>query len=168
MLKTIIAAISTNHVIGTRNGLAWHMPADLAHFHWLIQHKTVLLGRRTFEASEGPPPAGHIIIVTRQSNYRPTISAPAPITVLPSLQAAFRFAEQQAIPEIIILGGGQIYQQTISIADKMEITHIHTTINDGDTFFPTIDNSLWKVVQRRAFKADAENPFDYEFWTYER
>ena len=165
MQKTIIAAKSDNHVIGNQQKLPWHMPADLAFFMEQIQHGYLLTGRNSYGTPEGMGVFANrqdVILITRQKDY-----APKGIYVAHSIVEAFELAEKLKVQQLNILGGAEIYAQTIHLADELIITEIHG-IFDGDAFFPKIDLALWKEVKRTNHPADVENPYAYSFVWYTR
>ena len=164
MEKVIMAAKAANNVIGKDNSLPWHLPADLEFFLRTIEGEFLMAGRKFFESIQGRE-AFHEgvegIVISRQKDYQgPTVR------VAHSIEEAFQLAEQNRVPKIYILGGGEIYQQTIALADRLIITEIHCEF-EGDTFFPDIDKSRWQEVSRSDRKKDPVNPYDYSFVVYE-
>lgn len=162
MIKSIIAAKSDNHVIGKDNDLVWHMPADLKFFKNKTKGHWVIMGRKTFESMDGPLPNRTHIIITRQPDYRA-----AGCYVTDNVDDAFKIAEDQQLEEVFILGGAEIYAQTVDKADRMFITEIKSTF-EGDTFFPEIDTAYWKEVSREEHAADDKNPYPYAFVEYRK
>ena len=169
MIISLIAAISRNSVIGRDNKLVWDMPADMKHFRDTTRGHTVIMGRKTFESIGRPLPDRKNIVITRDTNY-----SRDGIYVVNSLEEALRlaglehgkeFEENQDEVEVFILGGGEIFKQTIDIANKLYITIIDTEI-DGDSFFPEIVESNWKVESREDHDSDDKNAFPYSFITY--
>ena len=101
------------------------------------------------------------IIITRQPNYK----APEGCIVVPSLEKAMELCP--AKEEAFVIGGGEIYQQSLDIVDKIDVTRVHTTI-DADTFFPEIDTNIWKLVFEEFHPKDEKHAFDFTFLTYVR
>jgi len=166
MHKTIIAAKSDNDVIGNQQTLPWHMPADLAFFMAQIQNGHLLTGRNSYETPEGLHVFGNrkdVILVTRQKDY-PVKDG---VVLAHSVEEAFEAAEKIGVTQLNILGGAEIYKQTMHLADELIITEVHATVN-GDTFFPKIDPAFWVESHREDHSADAENPFAYSFVWYRR
>lgn len=165
MKKIIVVAKTKNNVIGSNNGLVVHLPADLAHFYNTIKGQYLLTGRQSYESAQGGA-TFHLgkktVVVTRQKNYQ-TENA----EVKHSLEAAFEWGTKESAASLYILGGGAIYEQTIHDADQLIVTNIDVEI-EGDTFFPTIDLSVWKASKRLDFKKDAVNIYDYSFVWYEK
>ena len=157
MIKTIIAAKSSNHVIGNNNQLPWHMPADLQHFRRLTLGHHVIMGRRTYESLPRPLVGRKLIVLSRNSAYHAQGCHTAP-----DLKAAFRIAEQAGETEVFIAGGSAIYQAAIAWVDKMYLTEIKTEII-GDTFFPAINMHEWREIQRSSHKPDDQNCYAYDF-----
>ncbi|MEM7552025.1 MAG: dihydrofolate reductase [Bacteroidota bacterium] len=164
MIKTIVVAISDNGVIGKDNDLVWHMPADLKWFKQQTSGHHVIMGRKSFESlNKKPLPNRTHIIITRKEDYE----VPDGVYVVNSLDEAYKIGEGKGLNEIIILGGGEIYKQSLPDIDKMIITEIKEAF-DGDTHFPKIDFSEWIEVFREDHKADERNPHDYSFVIYDR
>lgn len=165
MKKVIIAAVSDNDVIGRNKGLAWELPADQRFFLKQIQDCFLLTGRASFESSQGEEIfAGRddVVIVTRREGYRAENKL-----VAHSVDEAVQRAEAAGAGRLCILGGGEIYRQTIDRADELIITEVHAEF-EGDTFFPPIDPQRWKEVRRADHRKDEENPYDYSFVFYKR
>lgn len=165
MKKIIIAAKTKNNVIGADNDLVAHLPADLDHFYRTIKGQYLLTGRKSYESSQGDD-TFHLgkktVVVTRREDYDTSNAI-----VKHDLAAAFEWADQDDAESIYILGGGSIYEQTITEADVLIITHIDVEV-EGDTFFPNIDEAVWREVKRQDFKKDEQNPYNYSFVWYKR
>lgn len=160
MIKSIIAAKSNNNVIGKENDLVWHMPADLKFFKNTTKGHYVIMGRKTFESMNGPLPNRIHIIITHNPDYQAE-----GCFVVGDIEKAFQIAQKNQQDEVFILGGAEIYRQTIDKADKMYITEIKSTF-DGDAFFPEINTNTWKESKREEYKADEKNPYPYAFVEY--
>ena len=159
---SLIVAASENNAIGKSNAMLWHLPEDLKFFKNTTWGMPVIMGRKTFEAVGKPLPGRTNIIVTTNPNWKAenTIS-----TV--SSEDAIKVANETNAKEIFITGGGEIYKQTLPIADKVYLTRVHTEI-DGDAFFPVMDTNVWKVFFEKNVKADEKNKFDMTFQTWVR
>jgi dihydrofolate reductase len=153
----IISAVAKNGVIGDKNNLPWYLPEDLKRFKDLTSGKTVLMGRKTFESIVTrlgkPLPNRTNIVITRDSSY----IVPEGAVVQTDIRSALREHGQK---DIFIIGGGEIYKQTIDLADTLYITHIDKDI-EGDTKFPEIDESKWKLQ-------DEEEHAGYSFAVYKK
>lgn len=134
---SIIAAIGQNRELGKDNKLLWHLPEDLARFKKITTGHPVIIGRKTFESLGRPLPERLNIVITRDKNYRPQ-----GVITANSLEEALE-AAQKKDNNIFIIGGGQLYQQTINIADKLYLTVVEGQF-EADTFFP--DYSRFKRV----------------------
>lgn len=165
MKKIIIAAKSDNDIIGRDGELAWELPADQRFFSDQIQDCFLMTGRASFESSQGKEIYGDrddVLIVTRREGYRAGKKL-----VAHSVKEAFQRAEAAGARRLCILGGGEIYHQTIAMADALIITEVHAEF-EGDTYFPPIDPQIWKEERREDHPADEENPFAYSFVFYKR
>ena len=167
MEKCIIVAIADNNAIGRANALLWHISEDLKFFKRTTSGSPVIMGRKTFESIGRPLPKRTNIVVSRG------FDAPEGVVVVPSLEEAFK-AASAAIPDELgdtrcfVIGGGQIYAQALGDADRLIVTHVHTVIEDADTFFPAIDPSIWQVATRSDMLHDDGSGFDFEFVEYIR
>lgn len=161
MKISLIVAMATNRVIGKDNGLIWHLPNDLKFFKTKTMGKPMIMGRNTFESIGKPLPGRTNIVVTRDTQYRA-----AGTIVTHSLDEALALARDMAlkdsVDEIMIIGGAQIYEQSLKIADRLYLTQVHATL-EGDAFFPAFSLNEWQEVEREDFKACEKNPLDYSF-----
>lgn len=153
--------MTTNRVIGKDNGLIWHLPNDLKFFKTKTMGKPMIMGRNTFESIGKPLPGRTNIVVTRSQSY----SAQG-VVVTHSLEQAITLARDIAtkdnVDEIMIIGGAQIYEQSLKIADRLYLTQVHANL-EGDAFFPVFNINEWQEVEREDFKACDKNPLDYSF-----
>jgi dihydrofolate reductase len=169
---SIIVAVADNNVIGKDNSLIWHLPADMKFFKEKTNGHCIITGRKNYESIPEkfrPLPNRSNIVITRQSDY----AAPGAF-VVDSLEAALteagpsvRSTDTGEEREVFVIGGGEIYKQSMDIADKLYITRVHATF-EGDTFFPEIDATVWKETNRTDCKADEKNKYDYSFIEYEK
>lgn len=156
---SIIAAISKNHVIGKQGGLPWHLPDDLKWFKRKTSGHPIIMGRKTYESVGKPLPNRLNIIITRQDNYKVEGA-----TVVNDLATAIEHARKNdASGEIFIVGGGEIYNMAMHIADRMYITIVHTTV-EGDAYFPRYDESDFDIVE----SVRVEEPIAHTFMTLDR
>ncbi|MBR1959559.1 MAG: dihydrofolate reductase [Bacteroidales bacterium] len=161
MEKCIIVAIADNNAIGKDNALLWHISEDLKFFKRTTTGCPVIMGRKTFESIGRPLPKRTNIVVSRG------FDAPEGIIVVGSLSEAYTVADG-SYERCFVIGGGQIYAQALADADRLIVTHVHTVIEDADTYFPQIDPSVWEVEDRSEMFHDEESGFDFEFVTYKR
>ncbi len=138
---SLIAAVSSNGVIGRNGELPWHFPEDLKRFKQLTLGRPVIMGRKTFESIGKPLPNRLNIVVSRRASYD---SSNIGVLVAASVEEAVARAES-AGGEIFCIGGSEIYRQMMSIADKIYLTRIEKYF-DGDAFFPAIDSNVWRCV----------------------
>ena len=156
MIK-IIVATSKNRVIGNDNSLIWNLPSDLKHFKKLTTDNSIVMGRKTYESIGRPLPNRRNIIITRQEDYEVDYCE-----VVGSLEEALLLCGSNCF----IIGGGEIYKQSINIADKIYLTLIDEEF-EGDTYFPEIDED-WVEVIRENKEQDDKNEYNYSFIEYER
>jgi len=159
---SFIAAIGKNNELGKGNDLLWKFPADQKHFRNITSLHTIVMGRKTFESIGRPLPKRRNIVITRDVKYKKE-----GIEVVHSLAEALDRCPDQN-EEIFIIGGAEIYKQTMPIADKLYITHIDAEDKKADTFFPEIIPILWNEVSHKKHKKDKDNPHNYTFSVYEK
>jgi dihydrofolate reductase len=160
----LIAARSQNGVIGRNGGLPWHIPADLKRFKRLTVGKPIIMGRKTFDSIGRPLPGRHNIVITRSTEW-----GHAGVTVAPNLAEAIAAAglnPQARADEIMIIGGGEIYAQSLAIATRLELTQVDETIT-GDTYFPEILLAEWQETFREDTPSEGVLPA-YSFVTLVR
>ena len=162
MEKCIIVAISDNNAIGRNNDLLWHISEDLKFFRRQTLGWPVIMGRKTFESIGRALPGRVNIVISRCFNTGEDVD------VVGSLDAAFKVAESTNLEKCFVMGGGQIYAQAIAHADRMVVTHVHTVIEDADTFFPPIDPEIWTVAGRSELLTDEQTGYSFEFVEYIR
>lgn len=156
MSLSLIAAIAENNCIGKGGELPWNIPEDMKHFKDVTTGHPVLMGRKTWESIPEkfrPLPKRKNIIITRQTDY----AIPVDVKLYSSIEDAMN---AHADEEIMVIGGAEIYKQTIDIADTLYITHVARTV-DGDAFFPDIDDAVWKETER-------DDRDGFSFVTYKR
>ena len=155
---TIIAAASKNNVIGLDNKLVWDIPKDLKRFKDLTQGHAVIMGRKTFESLPNPLPYRTNIVVTRNTDYKHD-----GVIVCKSIDEALNHCKNDSQP--FVIGGGEIYSQTINIVDKIELTRVFKNYK-GDAYFPSIPLEKFKLVNEETYEfKDIEN-IKYSFLTY--
>ena len=158
MVTTLVVAASTNHAIGKNNQLLWHLPNDLKFFKNATWAMPVAMGRKTFESMPKALPNRTNIVITRKTDY---IANDA--IVVHSLNQALEKTVDDNQP--FIIGGGEIYNIAIKIADRIELTRVHTEI-DGDAYFPEINDNIWKEVSREKRLKDEKHNYDFTFIRY--
>lgn len=157
---SIIVAVAENNAIGKNNQLLWHLPADMKIFREKTTGHCVITGRKNYESIPErfrPLPNRTNIVITRQHNY----SAPGAI-VVSTLNDAIEKAKATGDEEIFIIGGGEIYAQSLAIADKIYLTKVHHSF-DADTFFPQLNMDEWEIISSSQFPADEKNIYAFSF-----
>jgi dihydrofolate reductase len=155
---SIIVAATENNGIGKNNQLLWHLPNDLKFFKNTTWGMPVIMGRKTFESVNKPLPGRINIVITRQPGWKAE-----GVIVATDLNDALKKAAETNCKEYFIIGGGEIYKQSIAMADKIYLTRVHTAINDADTFFEAFDESKWEQIFTEDFAADEKHAFSYSF-----
>lgn len=160
---SLIVAASTNNAIGNKGALLWHLPNDLKFFKNTTWAMPVIMGRKTFESVGKPLPGRTNIVITTQPGWKAE-----GVTTALSLDDAMQKAAALATNEIFIIGGGQIYEQSFAIANRIYMTRVHTNIEDADTFFRNLNTYGWKRIFKKDMKKDDKHAFDYSFETWEK
>ena len=166
MQIVLIAAVADNGVIGADGAIPWRLKSDMQRFKAMTIDKPVVMGRKTFQSLRRPLPGRSNIVVTRDANYRA-----AGAVVATSMAAARAVATGDALrrfaTEIAVIGGAEIYAQWIDIADRLEITEVHTRPG-GDTSFAAIDAAVWQEAARERQPAGPDDSADYSYVSYIR
>ena len=166
MTIALIVAASKNNVIGRNNQLPWHLPGDLQYFKTMTLGKPVIMGRKTFESIGKPLPGRDNIVISRQTNY-----AADGIKVVSSLEQAIALGQSinliNGIEEVMVIGGAQIYEKSLDLADRVYLTRVHRKV-EGDAYFPALDSQLWHEIAREDIAAKEPNPFDFSYLVLER
>lgn len=163
MTVSIIVATSLNHAIGKNNQLLWHLPADLKFFKSTTMGCPVIMGRKTFQSIGRTLPGRKNIVITRDKNFNSDNQFD--ILVVSSLDEAL--VKMHAEHEVFIIGGGEIYKQSIDSVDVIYKTLVNTTI-EGDVYFQDIDLNRFDLTWEEKHNADEKNKFDYTFQKFER
>jgi dihydrofolate reductase len=156
MIK-IIVAISKNRVIGDSNKLIWHLPADLKRFKEVTGGHPIVMGRKTYESIGRPLPNRRNIIITKDEEFEVE-----GCEVVNSIEEALLLTNS----DCFIIGGGEIYKQSLHLAEKIYMTQVDEEF-DGDTTFPELPAS-WYVSNKEDFESDEKNPYNYSFIFYEK
>jgi dihydrofolate reductase len=162
----LVAAIGENNVIGREGQLPWHIRSDLQHFKRLTINRPVLMGRHTFESIGKALPGRTNIVLSRD------FSVPAPGAQLATsfdaaLGAARSDAKKRGVNEIMVIGGSDIFERTMPIATRLEITHVYAS-PEGDRFFPDIDPAEWQLRSRKEYPAGPHDDHAFATATYDR
>ncbi|TAI46968.1 dihydrofolate reductase [Flagellimonas allohymeniacidonis] len=157
----IIAAAGENNALGINNDLPWHLPDDFKRFKILTSGHKIIMGRKTLESFPKPLPNREHIVVTRDKNYIPKF----PCTLTHSLEEAIAIVGPNE--RAFIIGGGEIYKQSMSLATDIELTRIHAAFK-ADTYFPKIDTAQWELVKEEYHGKDEKHQFDFTYQTFRR
>lgn len=157
----LVAALDRNGAIGREGALPWHLPADLKRFKSSTMGKPVLMGRKTAQAIGRALP-GRTNLVLSRSDWQP----PDGMRVVPSFDAAVACALEAATGELCVIGGGEIYAQSMPCATRMQLTHVDTAVAGADAFFPHFDPGQWRETARSHHPADARHAFAFDFVDY--
>jgi len=162
MILSSVVAASTNNIIGKDNQLLWRLPNDMKFFKNTTWGMPLVMGRKTFE-SLGKPLTGRTnIVITRKKDW-----TPEGVKVVSNLDEAMLAAADVDAKEAFIIGGGEIYKQTMPLVHRIYITRVHAILQ-GDTSFPVIDESEWDLLSQLDFKADDKHKYDYCFQVWQR
>lgn len=159
MLISMIAAMANGRVIGKDNQMPWHLPADFTWFKHCTMGKPVIMGRKTYESIGRPLPGRHNIVISRDDSL--VIDG---VSTVSSIERALELVKDNE--EVMIIGGGSIYQACLELASRLYITEIKADIA-GDTCFPNWGNG-WQEIHRETYLADEKNQYDMEFVILDR
>jgi dihydrofolate reductase len=156
---SIIVATAQNNVIGKDNQLLWKLSADMKQFKFLTTGHSVIMGRKTFESIGRALPNRTNIVISRQHNF----VLPDGVLQANSLENAIEMAQNEAgSEEIFIIGGGNIYKQSLHITDKIYLTEVKASL-EGDAFFPKLDAAEWTEISRISHLKDEKNEYNFDF-----
>ncbi len=160
MSISLIVAMARNRTIGVNNTLPWRCPEDLKHFKTLTMGHHMIMGRKTFDSIGKPLPGRTTVVVTRDKSLQ--IEGCIVVHSLPAAIAACADDEQT-----FIVGGADIYAQSLQLADTLYITEIQQDV-EGDAHFPAFDKTMWKETAREVRSQETPQPLNYHFVTYQR
>jgi dihydrofolate reductase len=173
MEMEIVVAVSENDVIGRRNALPWRLSSDLRRFKALTLGKPVLMGRRTYESIGRALPGRANIVLSRSGDF-----APGDCVVAATLEQALEAAAEASgagsgdvrgdASSVMVIGGAEIYRQTLPSVSRIHLTLVHTRIEDGDAFFDAWRSPEWRESGRERHDADEKNTYPYSFLTLDR
>lgn len=156
-----IVAVASDGAIGRQGDLLCHLPADMKHFKEVTMGHSIVMGRKTFESfPRRPLPGRQNIVITRDSLWQ----YPG-VTVAHSLDEAIAAAETETV---FIIGGAQIYEQSLPLVDVLHLTRIHARWASADVFFPALDMDEWQEVEREHHGSDHRNAYEFDFITLKR
>lgn len=170
MQKNIIAAVADNMAIGRDNELLWHISADMKYFRRVTMGCPIIMGYKTWLSIGRPLPGRKNIVITKSH-----FEAPESVVQVPDVASAFAAAQEVNAADVqntegqcFIIGGAKTYERTVAQADKLYITHVHTSVPDADAFFPAIDPAIWTLQSETPPETDPENGLQYSFAVYVR
>jgi len=164
MKISLIVAHDNNRGIGKDGDLPWHLPDDLKWFKKHTVHKMVVMGRKTFgELKLQPLPKRINIVMTTNKSFKANRSV-----VAHSMQEVLTIASAKGVEELMITGGGEIYNLFLPLADRLYITKVDTEVEGADAFFPEIKEKEWDEVYTELHGTDEKHPFAFTFHIYER
>ncbi|PWN60510.1 dihydrofolate reductase [Chryseobacterium viscerum] len=160
-MTTIVVAMGEKNEIGFENQLLWHLPKDLKHFKDITSGHPIIMGRKTYESIGKPLPNRTNIVVSRKKNW-----FEEGILIVGSIKEALKFAKK-IDEEVFVIGGGNIYEQTMDLVDRLEVTLVKADLK-ADTFFPKINEKIWKKTAEICHEKDEKNTYDFCFQTFEK
>ena len=156
----LIAAIAENNALGKNNDLLWHLPNDFKRFKEITSGHHIVMGRKTFESFPKPLPNRTHVIITRQKDY-----VHEGCIVVQDLEKAIAVCPKNE--DLFVIGGGEIYAQSILFADQLDITRVHHSF-DADVYFPEINPEIWELTSEVFNAKDEKHLYDYTFQTFVR
>lgn len=158
---TIIVAAAENDAIGRKNQMPWHLPNDFKYFKERTMDHSIVMGRKTFDSIGKALPGRRNIVISRKEDYLED-----EVDVANSLQEVMTYCRDER--EIFIIGGSQIYQQALPLADQVLLTRVHTQIPDADAFFPSLPEHDWTLTSSDPHEKDEKHVHNYTFEIYSR
>lgn len=159
-MLSLVVAMDEDRLIGRANGLPWRLPDDLKHFKRLTLGKTVLMGRRTWDSLGRPLPERENWVLTRDPGF-----APDGARVFHALEAALAAAQDR---ELMVIGGAELYRQTLPLAQRIHLTEVRARVAGGDAWFPAFDRAQFRETDSELHAADARHAYPFRFVTLER
>ena len=159
-MTILIAAVAENYALGKNNDLLWHLPNDFKRFKEITSGHHIIMGRKTFESFPKPLPNRTHVIITRQQDFKHE-----GCIVVSDIEKAIAACPKNE--DLYIIGGGEIYSQSIHFADQLDITKVHHSF-DADVYFPEIDPEIWELTSETFNPKDNKHLFDYTFQTFVR
>jgi dihydrofolate reductase len=158
----MVVAASTNNAIGKNNQLLWNLPNDMRFFKNITWGFPVIMVRKTFEVFDKPLAGRTNIVITRKEGWQP-----GGAIVAKDIQDAIKKGETTNARQLFIIGGGEIYKQSMNVADTIYITRVHAVL-EGDAYFPVIEQAQWMLDSNEDFPADEKHAFAYSFQVWKK
>ncbi|MFP9099949.1 dihydrofolate reductase [Flavobacterium sp. RHBU_24] len=159
MTVTLIAAAAENNALGKDNRMIWRLPDDFKRFKQLTTGHHIIMGRKTLESMDGPLPNRTNVVITRQADY-----THEGCIIVNSLDEALAASPRDE--EVYIIGGGEIYKQSIARADKIELTRVLGISPEADAYFPDIDTDEWTLTESVFHGKDEKHGYEFVFETW--
>ena len=163
MIISLVVAAAANNAIGKDGKLPWHLPNDMKHFKNVTWGMPVVMGRKTFEALGKVLPGRKNIVITRQPGWKAE-----DIVAVKSIEDALFVAKETDAKEVMVIGGGEIYEALFEKAFRIYLTRVETEPKAADTFFPSLSPEEWWLVSQQNHEADEKNAFNHSFQVWER
>ncbi|MBK6353218.1 MAG: dihydrofolate reductase [Saprospiraceae bacterium] len=157
-----IVAMNPDGLIGDQNKIPWHLPADLKYFKKITLGHHILMGRKCFDSIGKSLPGRKNIVVTKNPTFIVT-----DCIITNSIEEGILIAQQNKEEEMFIIGGGEIYRQSMHLVNKLYLTMVQFN-GSGDVFFPQIDYDEWSLISDEKHTSDDKNNYDYSFLIYKR
>ena len=161
-----VVAVAENGVIGQGNAIPWRLKSDMQRFKAITLNRPLIMGRKTYQSIGRPLPGRTNIVVTRDAAFQAR-----GVVAAPSFEAAEQVATGDALrrfaPEIVVIGGAEIYAHWLPAASRIELTEVHAS-PEGDTTFPEIDAAQWEEIARERHAAGPGDTADFSYVTYRR
>jgi dihydrofolate reductase len=158
-----VVAASENNAIGLKGKLLWHLPLDMQFFNRTTMGHHVLMGRKSWDslpAKFRPLPGRNNIVVSRKEKFNPE-----GCIVVRSIEEGIEYAEKKGEPELMIIGGGEIYKQSLDKTDRIYFTRVHHKFKDADAFYPVLGKE-WKELSKVQHPADEKHQYSFDFLVY--
>ena len=162
MIISLIVAMDEKRGIGKDGKLPWRLSSDLKRFRGLTMGHHLIVGRKTFESIGKPLPGRQMIVITHNASFKAD-----GCLVAGSVQAALALAQERGETEVFVIGGAEIYAQTLDVADRVYLTQVHAEV-DADTFFPELKHDSWTETQSAFQPAGEKNQYAFTFKLLER
>ena len=164
MTLSLIAALDERSAIGKAGDLPWRLPDDLKFFKRTTMGKPMLMGRKTFESLRGILPGRLHIVLSSQED----LQLPEGVALCRAIDDAMQRMKEEGTDEGCVIGGGEIFNQTLDRADRLYLTRVNTVVADADAFFPEVDFSAWNLVWKEEHASDEKHAFPFTFQQWER
>ena len=160
MIISLIAALDENRGIGWKNQLPWHLPADLARFKDQTMGHTLIAGRKTYQSIGAALPGRKMIVLSRDPDF-----STEDTLLARSMDDALQLARDMEAREVFVIGGAEIYQEALPLADYLYLSHVHGVF-EADVFFPELDPLDWDICEEEYFPEDELNEFPHTYISY--